>query len=73
MRIPALVVTLVEGKQRNPDERDATIDEFLASSGAPIREGAGDAYSHVATSKRRIHNKFLDPASKQKSNHLARN
>ena len=29
---------------RNPDERDRTVDEFLASSGANIREGFGEAY-----------------------------
>jgi antirestriction protein ArdC len=29
---------------RNGDQRDATIDEFLASSGATIREGVGEAY-----------------------------
>jgi antirestriction protein ArdC len=31
-------------KVRNGDERDATIDEFLAASGANIREGHGEAY-----------------------------
>jgi antirestriction protein ArdC len=31
-------------KVRNPDERDATIDEFLGCSGASIREGFGEAY-----------------------------
>lgn len=31
-------------KVRNPDERDATIDDFLALAGAEIREGAGEAY-----------------------------
>jgi antirestriction protein ArdC len=31
-------------KVRNADERDATIDEFLAASGANIREGHGEAY-----------------------------
>jgi antirestriction protein ArdC len=38
---------LVEGKParvRNPDGRDPLADEFLASSGAIIREGAGEAY-----------------------------
>lgn len=29
---------------RNADERDATIEEFLAHTGADIREGAGEAY-----------------------------
>ena len=33
-----------EIKPRNPDARDARIDEFLASSGPTIREGAGEAY-----------------------------
>jgi antirestriction protein ArdC len=28
----------------NPDERDATIDEFLQASGADLREGHGEAY-----------------------------
>jgi antirestriction protein ArdC len=31
-------------KVRNSDERDAAIDEFLAASGAAIREGHGEAY-----------------------------
>ena len=31
-------------KPRNPDERDATIDEFRACTGATIREGYGEAY-----------------------------
>jgi antirestriction protein ArdC len=38
------VLTLGEVKVRNPDERDATIDEFLDSSGVEIREGMGEAY-----------------------------
>ncbi len=42
--LPARVVTLGEVKPRNADERDATIDEFLANSGATIREGFGEAY-----------------------------
>jgi len=42
--LPARVVTLGNTKPRNRDERDATIDEFLASSGANIREGSGEAY-----------------------------
>jgi antirestriction protein ArdC len=42
--LPAHVVTLGDVKPRNVDERDATIDEFLASSGATITEGAGEAY-----------------------------
>jgi len=43
-RLPDRVMTLGEIKPRNPDERDATIDDFLACSGATIREGAGEAY-----------------------------
>ena len=42
--LPARVVTLGDVKPRNADERDATIDEFLVSSGATIREGFGEAY-----------------------------
>ena len=42
--LPDRVLTLGEVKVRNPDERDATIDEFLGSSGVEIREGAGEAY-----------------------------
>ena len=42
--MPDRVLTLGENKRRNPDERDTTIDEFLAASGADIREGAGEAY-----------------------------
>ena len=42
--LPDRVTTLGEIKPRNADERDATIDEFLASSGATIREGFGEAY-----------------------------
>jgi antirestriction protein ArdC len=42
--LPDRVLTLGEIKRRNPDERDATIDEFLACSGVEIREGAGEAY-----------------------------
>jgi antirestriction protein ArdC len=42
-----LPASIVEGKParvRNPDGRDPLADEFLASSGAIIREGAGEAY-----------------------------
>ena len=39
--LPARVLTLGDIKPRNRDERDATIDEFLACSGADIREGSG--------------------------------
>ena len=42
--LPDRVLTLGEIKVRNSDERDATIDEFLATSGAEIREGMGEAY-----------------------------
>jgi antirestriction protein ArdC len=42
--LPDRVLTLGEIKRRNPDERDATIDEFLAASGVSIREGSGEAY-----------------------------
>jgi antirestriction protein ArdC len=42
--LPDRVLTLGVVKPRNPDARDATIDDFLACSGATIREGAGEAY-----------------------------
>jgi len=42
--LPDRVLTLGDIKQRNPDQRDATIDEFLTCSGVEIREGAGEAY-----------------------------
>jgi antirestriction protein ArdC len=42
--LPQRVLTFGELKPRNMDERDATIDEFLASSGARIHEGFGEAY-----------------------------
>jgi antirestriction protein ArdC len=42
--LPDCVLTLGEVKVRNTDERDATIDEFLGSSGVEIREGIGEAY-----------------------------
>jgi antirestriction protein ArdC len=42
--LPTRVVTLGDVKPRNADERDATIDEFLAATGAAIREGFGEAY-----------------------------
>jgi antirestriction protein ArdC len=42
--LPERVLTLGQIKQRNPDQRDTTMDEFLACSGADIREGAGEAY-----------------------------
>jgi len=42
--LPERVVTLADVKPRNSDERDATIDDFLATSSATIREGLGEAY-----------------------------
>jgi antirestriction protein ArdC len=42
--LPDRVLTLGEVKVRNFDERDATIDEFLDSSGVETREGMGEAY-----------------------------
>jgi antirestriction protein ArdC len=42
--LPARVTTASSAKIRNPDQRDATIDEFLTVSGADIREGFGEAY-----------------------------
>jgi antirestriction protein ArdC len=42
--LPARVMTAGTVKVRKPDERDATIDEFLACAGADIREGFGEAY-----------------------------
>jgi antirestriction protein ArdC len=42
--LPDHVRTLGEIRVRNTDERDATIDEFLGSSGVEIREGMGEAY-----------------------------
>jgi antirestriction protein ArdC len=42
--LPPRVIMLANTKPRNRDERDATIDEFLACSGANIREGSGEAY-----------------------------
>ncbi len=42
--LPDRVLTLGEGKVRNADERDPTIDGFLACSGASIRERFGEAY-----------------------------
>jgi antirestriction protein ArdC len=41
---PTRVMTVGDIKPRNRDQRDATIDEFLACSGADIREGSGEAY-----------------------------
>jgi antirestriction protein ArdC len=42
--LPDRVMTLGEIKARNPDTRDPVADEFLAASGASIREGYGEAY-----------------------------
>ena len=42
--LPDRILTLGEIKPRNPDQRDPTIDEFLAGSGVTIREGSGEAY-----------------------------
>jgi antirestriction protein ArdC len=42
--LPERLLSLGEIKPRNADQRDATIDQFLACSGADIREGAGEAY-----------------------------
>ena len=39
--LPATVLTPGEVKVRNAEERDPTIDGFLACSGASIREGSG--------------------------------
>jgi antirestriction protein ArdC len=43
-KLPDRVNTPAPVKPRNPDQRDAIIDAFLACSGAEIREGAGEAY-----------------------------
>jgi antirestriction protein ArdC len=42
--LPPSVVTPADVKPRNNDERSATIDEFLAHTGANIQEGFGEAY-----------------------------
>ena len=42
--LPASVVQGKPARVRNPDTRDALADEFLASTRADIREGAGEAY-----------------------------
>jgi antirestriction protein ArdC len=42
--LPARITSPGEFKPRNSDHRDATVDEFLADSGATIREGFGEAY-----------------------------
>jgi antirestriction protein ArdC len=43
-KLPTRITTPGEMKPRNVDRRDATIDEFIANSGATIREGFGEAY-----------------------------
>jgi antirestriction protein ArdC len=42
--LPTRITAPTNVKPRNRDERDATVDEFLACSGATIREGFGEAY-----------------------------
>jgi antirestriction protein ArdC len=42
--LPQRITSPGEFKPRNSDHRDATIDGFLADSGATIREGFGEAY-----------------------------
>jgi antirestriction protein ArdC len=42
--LPARLLAGSNVKPRNPDHRDATVDEFLACSGAKILEGFGEAY-----------------------------
>jgi antirestriction protein ArdC len=42
--LPPRITSPGEFKPRNADQRDATIDEFLTSSGATVREGFGEAY-----------------------------
>jgi antirestriction protein ArdC len=42
--LPERIVAPGAVKPRNSDERSAAIDEFLACTGASIREGSGEAY-----------------------------
>ena len=42
--LPANIVQGKPARLRNPDTRDVLADEFLAASGAVIREGQGEAY-----------------------------
>jgi antirestriction protein ArdC len=42
--LPSRVMMPGKVKPRHHDERDPTVDAFLAHSGATIREGAGEAY-----------------------------
>jgi antirestriction protein ArdC len=44
VNLPERIVAPSAVKPRNPDERSAAIDEFLACTGASIREGSGEAY-----------------------------
>src|ERR1700752_446663 len=44
VNLPERIVAPSAVKPRNPDERSAAIDEFLACTGANIREGSGEAY-----------------------------
>jgi antirestriction protein ArdC len=46
--LPARVMTAGTVKPRNPDERDATVDEFLSCTRANLREGYGEAYYRVS-------------------------
>jgi antirestriction protein ArdC len=42
--LPERITIGKPGRVRNPDTRDELADEFLAATGAVIREGAGEAY-----------------------------
>jgi antirestriction protein ArdC len=42
--LPARIVDDKPARVRNPDTRDVLADDFLAASGADIREGQGEAY-----------------------------
>jgi antirestriction protein ArdC len=42
--LPERIVNGKPMRVRNPDTRDALADEFLATTGAVVREGAGEAY-----------------------------
>ena len=42
--LPETIVNPEPVKPRHNDERDATIEEFIAATGADIREGRGEAY-----------------------------
>ena len=42
--LPARVMAPINVTPRNRDQRDATIDEFVACTGATVREGFGEAY-----------------------------